>query len=148
MREKLFRAKALDGTWKQGLYAPRECNDNFDKSLSQENNEPIISYVLQRLIYMPKGICSIGTECCLLDPDTLGRYTGHLDINGRQIFDGDLVEVHINGEAIPDFKNGQDAPYVIRVNADVDFGRRFGKGFLSMCKFKIIGNIYDNPELA
>ncbi len=148
MAYNLYRAKTLEGDWKQGYFVKHDLDtDDFYSRLSQVLSKPLIAGLCRRLAYMPKGVHSKGTECCELNERTLGRYTGYLDIDGEQIFDGDIVEVYINGEPMSVLKNGQKVPYNVLVNTECTFGTPFGKGFLSMCKFRIIGNIYDNHEL-
>lgn len=79
-----------------------------------------------------------------VDPSTVGQYTGQIDKNGVKIFEGDLVEYdsyvyeakYINGFLVFDLRsayNGkfppcQIEPFIVRYT-------------------KVIGNIYDNPEL-
>lgn len=91
----------------------------------------------------------------------LMQYTGLYDDDGNEIYEGDIVEVlleietktpHIsevvinsNGVVInghPSHRNFSNVTY--RQLADYcDYG--FGGNYLSHCK--IIGNIYENPEL-
>lgn len=80
--------------------------------------------------------------------ETVGQYTGLTDINGKKIFEGDIVagaliwqEKRKNG--LVAFKDGS-------------FGLMWYRGgveqfnaFTSMCnvEYEVIGNIHDNPEL-
>ena len=75
-------------------------------------------------------------------PETVGRYTGLTDKNGRKIFEGDIV------------KRGFEI-YIVRWNEEqfkYDFYTLNGaiqSGFNIFAKdyTEVIGNIYDNPEL-
>jgi uncharacterized phage protein (TIGR01671 family) len=88
-----------------------------------------------------------------LDKQTLGQYTGLKDKNGREIFSGDIIDIHqtINGynlfridfdEKIMSVKvfylNGKEYEYNIRELLEVD---EYDK------EIEIIGNIYENLEL-
>lgn len=84
----------------------------------------------------------------LVDPETVCQYTGLTDKNGRKIFEGDILEVCTFGfnserfitEVIYEkcafrLKNGRNMFY---------FGQ---SDFTKMDDAKVIGNIFDNPEL-
>ena len=76
--------------------------------------------------------------------DTLGQYTGLTDMNGKKIFEGDIVQNIITKEtAIVRWYTEHSAFMLYDKNNnkiyflyDNDFN-----------KIEIIGNIYDNPEL-
>ncbi len=79
-------------------------------------------------------------------PETVGQYTGLADKNGKKIFEGDILEFTNN--------DGEKTHYEIFWNeAKSAWYIREHHGFEDDCiewnpkQFKIIGNIYDNPEL-
>lgn len=87
-------------------------------------------------------ITQINSYSHLVIPNTIGQYVGLLDKDGQKIFEGDIIVGYWNEMRIVYF----DADYlqfrVREISAyamarEIDY---FGEP-------KIIGNIYDNPEL-
>lgn len=76
----------------------------------------------------------------------LMQYTGLHDKNGKEIYEGDIVqglfadqeEPEIKGQVV--YSDGQASYIVIASNND-----EWGLGYLD--NLEVIGNIYDNPEL-
>lgn len=144
MREILFRGKRMDnGEWVEGYYAP----------IGEYH------YILTgRLELVPY----LGFEHFLVNPDTVGRFTGLTDRNGVKIFEGDIIRWHDNTELSV---GGQIAEVCFGKYRDADsaFDDVYAIGFylrtsggecVTICwldeyknDFDIIGNIYDNPEL-
>lgn len=80
-----------------------------------------------------------------IDKDTIGQFTGLLDINGREIYEGDVVRVRVTNDRFkrnPRFEIGS-------VKYD-DYYGRWDNGFHGRFfsnRMEVIGNIHDNPEL-
>ena len=120
MREILFRGKRIDnGTWEYGNYHYGD--------LSQ--------------CHFINGFEVI--------PDTLGQFTGIVDENGDNIFEGDLIYTDLDRPFnIVEFKGGafvfkcsdNEEEYYDHINPSSDLKDVYKYG-------AIIGNIYDNKEL-
>lgn len=63
-------------------------------------------------------------------PETVGQYTGLTDKNGKKIFEGDII-AYGDDRYLVNFGDGYFSPF----------------DFICEDECKVIGNIYDNPEL-
>lgn len=128
MREILFRGKRIDridkDAWVEGWVRP-----------------------------WPSGAAQISGATALrmfhVDPDTVGQYTGLTDINGKKIFEGDVVK-HYNFPHDPEeFVVGviywDQIKCQWRKTSPHD---EEGFNIASFCRYEVIGNIHDNPDLV
>ena len=124
MREILFRGKRTDnGKWVVGM-------------LGQYHEGIKATIVLNHL----GTVDSVDFIC--VDPTTVCQFTGLLDKNGKQIFEGDVFAWGYAGV--------YDMRYVVSYDAETTSFIGVRKhGFLSLSgiTIEIIGNIHDNPEL-
>lgn len=83
----------------------------------------------------------------VVDPETVGQYTGLTDKNGRKIFEGDIVKIPLyagcqeKAIAVVAWDILCAVFYLHGKRVNTDFYHYFGND----CE--IIGNIHDNPEL-
>ena len=142
MREILFRGKRLDnGEWVEGWYQPETTIKHWNGS--QETVGVTIAYKVE------EGFL----EDTLVDPPTVGQYTGLTDKNGKRIFEGDIV-----AQNWYDYDEPRDDSFgkVVFCEYDCSFSvmdvNKDGFMPLGRCgsyhwEVEVIGNIHDNPEL-
>ena len=139
MREIIFRGKRLNnGEWVYGQFTATMHARSFIRPDNICQYDASILYVDDDKWYRGAKI----------DEQTVGQYTGLTDIHGKKIFEGDIVK-HYNFSVDPEhFSSGvilwnDDACRWERT--DTECSERF---FISSeCKYEVIGNIHDNPEL-
>lgn len=126
-REILFRAKHihtipgnehLNGTWVYGYLSDK--NHIYDKSLEGE------------LLVFENTIC---------------QYTGENDKNGQKIFEGDILEAHLD-DSFPENATRvrvtwENMKWCLVQKGMIPDPFETGEGK----DWKVIGNIFDNPEL-
>lgn len=78
----------------------------------------------------------------IVNPETIGQYTGLTDKNGKKIFEGDIVEIvsEIGADLVTIPKKARKFVVGWR-NEDCGFN------LLCWIDYVVIGNIHDNPEL-
>ena len=81
-------------------------------------------------------------ECEVL-PETVGQYTGLTDKNGKKVFEGDIVEAYnLLGES-----DGIGVVQWSDTFAGWYISKTKGMYCADIMSYKIIGNVFDNPEL-
>lgn len=152
MREILFRGKRKNnGEWVYGFLIGRY--DPFKK----EN--------VMKFAYIDNG--TFFYNAVEVIPETVGQYTGHNDVNGTKIFEGDIVKdvscylthllyVKHGTETIEQAEKMHDVGEVAAVEFCTEgvascgccYDSFYGSGFkaqgVSLEECEIVGNIYDN----
>lgn len=139
MREILFRGKRIDnGEWVEGSLL-------FDPDLGY-------AQIMGFEYWTSETGKERGGFSELIDTNTVGRYTGLKDKNGKRIFEGDVVQYDERQFG------GEDAPVVCLVGFEEggfcvhhyflnNWLRNAINGNIQLEGIEVIGNIHDNPEL-
>lgn len=135
MLEILFRGKQADtGKWVEGSLLVDERNNSYIGVLLQQK---------ETSCYMAGGRINgktlnrfVGVGFAMVEPETVGQFTGLVDRNGKKIFVGDILESSVK-------RVGQKLGNLIVVT-DI---RECKYMALYVSDFIVIGNIHDNPEL-
>ena len=147
MREVEFRGRRLDnGEWVYG-----------DLCCYYENQRRFIACGQMFYIHAECGMARLASERFHeVDPATVGQYTGLRDENGREIYEGDIIDIncysyeepenHYHGEVVM----GQEVGLgLVSRNSDgkktVDALWNLNGSFTT--EIYVHGNIHDNPEL-
>ena len=113
-----FRGKC-NGTWRRGDH---------------------LTYVDSEVIKQWSG--SISPEYTV-EPETVGQFTGEYDMDGAEIYEGDICDIVGSNVVVMWDENylKLDFFHFDGKKAVFNLGKNYGK------IVKVVGNIYDNPEL-
>lgn len=127
MRKILFRGKRIDnGEWVYGAYINMHHNDgrtHIHHFIIPDGNDMSYGVKLEDILVA-------------VDGETVCQYTGLTDKNGNKIFEGDIADrlyVAITGPA--------HETLIASYDSFAGYKRILAK------TYKVVGNIYDNPEL-
>ena len=85
-----------------------------------------------------------------VNPDTVGRYAGRKDANGKEIYEGDILRLtgstsNLTAEVV---YNEEETAFCLKLIDSKAIGTRSLGNWLSLgYECAIIGNAHDNPEL-
>lgn len=131
MREILFRAKAINRD--KGYHKTKYKNGDWAYGL-------VTRLYDERFENLPAEITNInGVSGIEVDYKTIGQFTGLVDNNGNDIFEGDVVD-YISSDVIGNPKTG-----TIIVEDMTDYDTMIYLNHAN--ELKLIGNIHDNPEI-
>jgi uncharacterized phage protein (TIGR01671 family) len=148
MREIKFRGKDEDtGEWRYGGYHKHQiteiCPVQFYGESEEDKTPKYIHYIIM------DGFADWNMEKPILKSnviaETVGLYTGLKDINGKEIYDGDIVKTNIDLIGVVSFDLGY---YLDWIKEDKIL--MFNKDIKVWCNdwgLEVIGNIYENPDL-
>lgn len=135
MREILFRGKRQDnGMWVEG---------SFVKYTDYNGNKVYLIYA------------SNGNPNDII-PETVGQFTGLIDLNGTKIFEGDIIANYFGriygaveyGESSFDSGILKYTGYFCKSSSVYDDGNLYDESDEDYWdRHQVIGNIHDNPEL-
>ena len=132
MRDILFRGKRKDnGEWVEGYYAPISISEEHGPQMA------IVTLTPNEYAYLGYGGSLASPSFYMVDPNTVGQYTGLLDMNGKKIFEGDIVRDNYGLKTGVRFFNGRYYPFIVYPEYNC----------WNENECKIVGNIHDNPEL-
>ena len=131
MRGILFRGKRTDnGKWVEG------------ELLHDMQNRPHLYWKT------PKELPIVFSNHAIVDPATLGQFTGLTDKNGKKIFEGDIVrdeQSFLFGKVVYSTpQDGFDGLAGFMVD-DVDYGLQNYNGFWHFVE--VVGNIHDKAAV-
>lgn len=117
MKEPLYRGKRIDNDeWVYGWYAPLVCNDR---------------------IVIPSIKDSNGSDW-RVKRETVGQFTGLTDKNGKNIFEGDILQEGLQ-KVVVHWNEGQ-----VRWGIYLDGYEIAGFVKASEKYFEVVGNVYNN----
>lgn len=126
MREIRFRGKSIKSKdWVYGAYVMAMDEDSLDSIIDVNNG-----------------------EWRLVRSDTVGQFTGLRDKNGREIYEGDVIEViSSEGKSIRhDVRYSGHYGGYIQAHG-IDECGLLNQHYISECGKYVIGNVHDNSEL-
>ena len=137
MREIKFRGRRIDnGAWVYGHYFVSPLTDE-NSGTNMDKGWFFLSDCIKRHCVESNGVSFV------VDPDSVGQFTGLHDKNGKEIYEGDIVSCDSVFIVKWDEKHAMYKCYFVGLdehycNLSDDYIRDY---------FSVIGNIHENPDL-
>lgn len=138
MREIMFRGyDEYYKRWKYGYYVCENVEDSDSGDIED------ICYIVGRNV----EICYDEVYPLIkVDCKSVGQYTGLKDKNGKEIYEGDILKFEeINRIGVVEYDD-EFAEFFIRLDRKGERYMNFMFAVSGGFDFKVIGNIYENPE--
>jgi uncharacterized phage protein (TIGR01671 family) len=100
--------------------------NTFDNEMIKTSDEAI------KLMFIPRP-----------DKYIFLQFTGLLDKNGKEIFEGDILDHYATSGAVI-FEDGM---FCLNMQAKVNFGHRQPLCYIDVNQAEVIGNVWENKEL-
>ena len=102
--------------------------------------DEVMECLKQQILFKENPANKLAYDHVGLHGGAFEQFTGLLDKNGKEIYEGDIV-IHDNDNCVINFKNGS-----FGIDVQETPRKRFDR-ILSSTKWQIIGNIHQNHEL-
>lgn len=88
------------------------------------------------------------TEIAVVEPESVGQFTGLLDVKSNEIYEGDIILLSRQSTCIV-LWNEEHSAFCIRLKQSSKVGSRPLGNWINYLgrKIEVIGNIHDTPEL-
>ena len=80
-----------------------------------------------------------------VDPETVGQFTGELDTNNREIYEGDIIEIIYGVD--PEYGEHIERHEVVFEHGAFKIGNDVMSVVCGYNPMRVVGNKFDNPEL-
>lgn len=150
-REIKFRAKRLDdGKWDYGYLFQGNTDKGTPYAFLLKDSRYAVDNKPQN---EDKAVLFFSEEVAIIDKETIGQYTGLKDKNGKEIYEGDIMEVTAldfidkaknKKNFVVKYENGFICHIINEPNCWMHLKTAYEKVCYSL---KVIGNIFDNSDL-
>ena len=144
MREYKFRGKdVVTGEWKYGDLITLNVNDKTAYLIVTDD------YAIVDKELKPWQIAfTLNVDIFMVDPDSVGQFTGLVDRNGNEIYEGDVIKGKYETTHLIRY-NEEECSYLAYRLPLYEFSAKghLDQDWINEYSKIVIGNIHDNPEL-